>query len=66
MTETFKCSKCDLTFAWLLKGGSNKMIGDPVHYADKRVTECVYCVGHYPDGTPITVKKLKSKEKQSG
>lgn len=51
MNDKFKCTTCGQTYPWLLQGGTNKMIGNPVEYSIKFVKDCCYCVGHYPDGT---------------
>jgi hypothetical protein len=32
-----------------MKGGTNKLIANPMEYADSHVTECAYCVGVYAD-----------------
>lgn len=49
--ELFKCSECQIKYPWHMIGGTNKMVVDPVKYSSNKVTKCVYCVGHYPDGT---------------
>lgn len=45
----FTCTKCKNAYPWFMKGGTNKLIADPMDYADRTVTECAYCVGVYAD-----------------
>ncbi len=49
--KTFICSNCNREFPFFLKGGTNKLVANPIKYSDDNETECVYCKGFYPDGT---------------
>lgn len=57
--DKFVCSECGITFKWFMKGGTNKMIGNPIEYSNENETKCCYCKFIYPDGTNCIGGKRK-------
>lgn len=63
MIEKFKCETCGNVYSDILKGGTDKLIGNPVEYSLRNVKSCAYCVGSYPDNTPCNSGKRGSHER---
>lgn len=53
LRPSFTCTACRNEYPWVMRGGTHKMIGSPVEYSDRNVTQCAYCVGFYADCTGV-------------